>query len=111
LDQLLDRVDPDHAIYIRSDYRYTLQTLRSLGLAERSRFLIYEDLFTQDCVDDLCDWLGIERHQAVLDKRLNPGVGDPLSERQMGLLRDRLAPIYDGLRDDPATAGARRWRW
>lgn len=111
LDQLLDRVDPDHAIYIRSDYRYTLQTLRSLGLAERSRFLIYEDLFTQDCVDDLCDWLGIERHQAVLDKRLNPGVGDALSERQMGLLRDRLAPIYDGLRDDPATAGARRWRW
>jgi hypothetical protein len=111
LDQLLDRVDLDHAIYIRSDYRYTLQTLRSLGLADCSRFLIYEDLFTQDCVDDLCDWLGIERHQAVVDKRLNPGVGDALSERQMGLLRDRLAPIYDGLRDDPATAGARGWRW
>ena len=111
LDQLLDRVDQDHAIYIRSDYRYTLQALRSLGLAERSRFLIYEDLFTQDCVDDLCDWLGIDRHEAVLDKRLNPGVGDALSDRQMGLLRDHLAPIYDGLRDDPATAGARRWRW
>jgi len=111
LDQLLDRVGPEHSIYVRSDYRYTLQTLRSLGLAERSRFLVYEDLFTQDCVDDLCDWLGIDRHEAVLDKRLNPGVGDALSDRQMGLLRDRLAPIYDGLRDDPATAGARRWRW
>lgn len=111
LDQLLDRVDKNHAIYIRSDYRYTLQTLRSLGLAERSKFLIYEDLFTQNCVDDLCEWLGIESHEAVLDKRLNPGVGDALSDRQMAVLRDRLAPIYDGLRDDPATAGARRWRW
>jgi hypothetical protein len=111
LDQLLERVSPEHSIYIRSDYRYTLQTLRSLGLAERSRFLVYEDLFTQDCVDDLCDWLGIARHDAVFDKRLNPGVGDALTDRQMAELRDRLAPIYDGLRDDPATAGARSWRW
>ena len=111
LDQLLERVDHENPIYMRSDYRYTLQTLRSLGLAERSRFLIYEDLFAQDCVDELCDWLGIDRHDAVLDKRLNPGVGDALNDRQMGLLRDRLSPIYDGLRDDPATAGARLWRW
>ena len=111
LDQLLDRVDENHAIYIRSDYRYTLETLRSLGLAERSKFLIYEDLFTQNCVDDLCSWLGIDCHEAVLDKRLNPGVGDALSDRQMDILRERLAPIYDGLRDDPATAGASRWRW
>ena len=111
LDQLLERVDHENPIYMRSDYRYTLQTLRSLGLAERSRFLIYEDLFAQDCVDELCDWLGIDRHDAVLDKRLNPGVGDALNDRQMGLLRDRLSPIYDGLHDDPATAGARLWRW
>ena len=111
LDQLLERVDHENPIYMRSDYRYTLQTLRSLGLAERSRFLIYEDLFAQDCVDAVCDWLGIDRHDAVLDKRLNPGVGDALNDRQMGLLRDRLSPIYDGLRDDPATAGARLWRW
>ena len=111
VDQLLDRVNQDHSIYIRSDYRYTLQTLRSLGLAEKSMFLIYEDLFSQDSVDKLCQWLGIPGCKAVLDKRLNPGVGDSLGDRQMSILRQRLAPIYDGLRDDPATAGASRWRW
>ena len=111
LDQLLDRVDAENPIYIRSDYSYTLKALRSLGLVEQSRFLIYEDLFTQDCMDGLCDWLGLERHEAVLDKRLNPGVGDSLSERQMGVLRERLSPIYDELRREPVTAGASSWRW
>lgn len=111
LDQLLERVDPSSAIFIRSDYRYTLQTLRSLGLADRCRFLIYEDLFSQECVDSLCDWLGIAPHAAVLDKRLNPGVGESLSEEQMAHLRQRLSPIYDDLRHDPATQGASSWRW
>lgn len=111
LDQLLERVDETSSVFIRSDYRYTLKTLRALGLEERSRFLIYEDLFSQASVDSLCDWLGMDRHEAVLDKRLNPGVGESLSERQLSCLRQRLAPIYDDLRHDPATQGASSWRW
>jgi hypothetical protein len=111
LDHLLERVDPFNPIYIRSDYRYTLKTLRDLGLAERCCFLIYEDLFNQDRMDGLCDWLGLPRHEAVIDKRLNPGVGDALSEDQLSMLRDRLAPIYEDLRSDPAVASAASWRW
>jgi len=111
LDQLLERVDQSSAIFIRSDYRYTLHTLRQLGLAERTRFLIYEDLFKQSTVDGLCDWLGLERHEAVFDKRLNPGVGDSLSDQQMGVLRERLDPIYTDLRSDPATQAASSWLW
>lgn len=111
LDQLIERVDATSAIFIRSDYRYTLNTLRALGLEDRCRFLIYEDLFSQDCMDSLCDWLGLDRHEAVLDKRLNPGVGESLSERQLSSLRQRLAPIYDDLRRDPATEAAASWRW
>ena len=111
LDQLLAGVDPSSAIYIRSDYGYTLRTLRALGLESRCKFLIYEDLFTQDCVDALCDWLGLPRHEAVLDKRLNPGVGDALSAPQMADLRERLDPIYEALRHDPAAESAATWRW
>lgn len=111
LDDLLDGVEPGSAVYLRSDYRYTLQTLRNLGLEERSRFLIYETLFTQDCVDALCQWLGMEPHRANLNKRLNPGVGESLNDRQMALLRERLAPIYEDLRHDPATQGAPSWQW
>lgn len=111
LDDLLERVDPSSPIYIRSDYRYTLKMLRDLGLADRSRFMIYEDLFNQECMDALCDWLGLPRHEAVLDKRLNPGVGEALSTPQLATLRDRLAPIYDDLRSDPAVASAASWRW
>ena len=111
LDELVLTVGPASQFYIRSDYRYTLNTLRSLGLEDRCMFLIYEDLFSQDCADALCDWLGLERHKAVLDKRLNPGVGEALAEHHLSALRERLAPIYDGLRHDPAVRSAATWRW
>ena len=111
LDQMLERVDQSSAIFIRSDYRYTLRTLRQLGLVERSRLLIYEDLFNQATVDGLCDWLGLARHEAVFDKRLNPGVGELLTHQQMSALRERLDPIYADLRSDPALQAASSWRW
>lgn len=111
LEELLDRVNPSDPVFIRSDYRYTLQTLRDLGLARQSRFLIYEELFTQRCIDDLCNWLGIEPRSAAFDGRLNSGVGAGLSNRQMAVLRDRLAPIYNDLRLDPATRDAKTWLW
>jgi hypothetical protein len=111
LESLLERVNPSNSIYLRSDYGYTIRALRSLGLETKTKFLVYEHLFRQETVDELCDWLCLGRHHAVLDKRLNPGVGEALSESQMNQLRERLAPIYDELRDDPAVQGASSWRW
>ena len=111
LSSLIDRVTAESAFFIRSDYRYTLQVLRALQLDDRVKFLIYENLFSQDTMDDLCDWLGMERLPATLDKRLNPGVGDALDAAQMNLLRDRLDPIYEELRHDPAVQSAASWRW
>ena len=111
LSSLIDRVTAESAFFIRSDYRYTLQVLRALQLGDRVKFLIYENLFSQDTMDDLCAWLGMERLPATLDKRLNPGVGDVLDAAQMNLLRDRLDPIYEELRHDPAVQSAASWRW
>lgn len=111
LDCLLERVDSSSPVYLRSDYRYTLETLRGLGLQKCSRFLIYEHLFTQDSLDSLCDWLGMQPHKGAFSQRINPGVGESLTDQQMATLRDRLTPIYDGLRHDPATQGAFSWKW
>jgi hypothetical protein len=98
-------------VYVCSDYVYTIRMLRALGLEDRCKFLIYEHLFAQDTLDELCDWLGLERHQAVLDKRLNPGVGQALTDLQLAVLRDRLAPVYSQLMGDPAVQGSSSWRW
>ncbi|MEB3169482.1 MAG: hypothetical protein VKK97_12235, partial [Synechococcaceae cyanobacterium] len=111
LPELLERVGPSHTIYIKSDYRYPLRTLRSLGLADRCRFMIYEDLFKQDSLDSLCDWLGLARHKANVEKALNVGMGEHLTPQQLEELRERLAPIYEGLRHDPVTKAASRWWW
>lgn len=111
LDILVDCVRPGHPVYVCSDYVYTIQMLRTLGLEDRCKFLIYEHLFVQETLDELCDWLGLERHQAVLDKRLNPGVGEALTDVQLEMLRDRLAPVYSQLMGDPAVQGSSSWRW
>lgn len=111
IQDLIDRVEPTDAVFIRSDYRYTLATLRSLGLAERTKFLIYENLFTQECVDDLCDWLGLRRHAANFKKRLNDGAGDQLTSAQFENLRYRLSPIYNDLRNEPLVKSAQTWLW
>ncbi len=111
LDERVSSVCPGDPVYICSDYAYTIQSLRSLGLEDRCRYLIYEDLFSQGTVDGLCDWLGLARHEAVFDRRLNAGVGQSLTAPQMALLRDSLAPIYDQLRDDPAVEHASSWLW
>ena len=55
--------------------------------------------------------MGLARHQAVLHKRLNPGVGQVLASVQLDVLRDRLAPVYTQLVGDPAVQGSSRWRW
>jgi hypothetical protein len=111
IQDLLDRVDPSDAVFIRSDYRYTLATLCTLGLAERTKFLIYEDLFTQECINDLCDWLGLCRHPASFKKRVNNGSGDQFTAAQLENLRARLCPIYDDLRHEPLTQAAHTWLW
>lgn len=111
IDEMLDRIDQSSPFFIRSDYRYTLQTLRSLGLATSTRFLIYEDLFAQECMDDLCDWLGLARHKGDFKKIMNRGSGVNLTPRQFDILRERLTPIYDDLRHDPITQGATTWLW
>lgn len=111
ISELLELVNPISPVFVSSDYRYTISTLRSLGFESKTKFIIYESLFSQETLDELCDWLGLRRHLAVVNKRLNPGIGASLTEDQLAELRDRLSPIYDGLRHDPVTQSVVSWRW
>lgn len=111
INEILDGIDQSSPYFIRSDYRYTLQMLRSLGLATRTKFLIYEDFFTQERMDELCDWLGMARHKGDFQQILNRGGGAHLTPHQFDILRERLMPIYDDLRRDPVTQGASNWLW
>jgi len=111
LDALIAEVGPGHPVFRRSDYRDTLQALREAELLDRAYCIIYEQLFRQEQLDALCGWLGMAHWRADFDQRLNPAVGEGLSAAQLTLLRERLAPIYEGLRHEPLVASAQSWRW
>ena len=111
LDALIAEVAPGHAVFRRSDYRDTLQALRDAGLLDRAYCIIYEQLFSQAEMDSLCRWLGMANHPADFEQRLNPSVGEGLSSRQMAQLRQRLDPIYQGLRNEPLVSSFSGWAW
>lgn len=111
LDVLIAEVAPGHPVFRRSDYRETLQVLRDASLLDRTYCIIYEQLFRQEQIDDLCAWLGMARFQADFDRRLNPAVGEGLSPAQLAQLRERLEPIYDGLRHECLVCSFPGWCW
>ncbi|MEM0936645.1 MAG: sulfotransferase [Pseudomonadota bacterium] len=47
-----------------NDYRHTLETLDASVAADRRRVLFMEELFDQETLDGLCDFLGVGRHEA-----------------------------------------------
>lgn len=111
LDALIDEVAPGHPVFRRSDYRETLQALRDASLLNRTYCIIYERLFHQERLDALCQWLGMSRCRADFNRRLNPAVGDGLSSSQLARLRERLEPIYKGLRHESLVSWFSGWSW
>lgn len=108
---LVAQVTPDDAVYMRSDYGHTLDTLDRAGLRDRARLLYFETLFRPETMRGLCDWLDLEFREPEADRKRNVGVGEGLTPEQMHDLRDRLDPIYVDLRARGLGTEMAGWWW
>lgn len=111
IDTLVEGVNKDSYVWMRSDYGHTTDALKEAGVLDRTRLLYSETLFRPETIRDLCTWLNLDYRRPNVDKRVNAGRGEDLNERQMHRLRERLDPLYRDLETRGFKAEAPGWWW
>jgi len=84
------------AIFKRGDYKTTIQNLDLAFPESDRRYVFFEELFKQQTLQKLCDFIGID--MINFDVASNPNVGrslDKPSTNSWNRVRDEMAPIYD----------------
>lgn len=79
----------------RGNYARTLADLDATVPAERWRAVFYENLFSQDGADEICDFLDIARLSADGARRVNEGRRVPIPPAIERAFFDALRPQYD----------------
>ncbi len=83
----------------RYDYVTAMRNLRSVFPPEKLHFAFYEELFTQEAIDRLCEFLGISPLPAQFERSRNVSVKMPLGPALRRKIVERLAPQYTYMRD------------
>lgn len=81
----------------RANYARTMDALEAAVPRERIRYVFYEDLFTQQSIDNVCAFLGIPSVTFHGDKRINLGRSASLPTEVETMLESALAPQYDAM--------------
>jgi hypothetical protein len=90
----------DNFDLVRSRYDLTIARLEAAVGAEKVIYLFYETMFQQSEMDRLCDFLGIARKPASVDRRVNGGndTATAVDDALWRAMRTNLAPVYDFVR-------------
>lgn len=111
IDEIIATIDESSPIFMRSDYRTTLNEMDSAQLGGAGMTLIYEEMFQEKSIVQLCQWLGLSYIKPDFDTRYNASSGEKTSEEQKLLIRERLQPIYTGLAQRFGNNRPVSWRW
>ncbi len=90
--------DPQDTSLLRSRYDLTIERLEAAVPRERIAYFFFETLFRQEEVDRLTDFLGVARHPARFERKVNAARGAQAAEPDVAALEARaleaLAPTY-----------------
>lgn len=86
-------------IQARGDYRSALERLGAALRPSQLLVLFYEELFSDEAVSRICDFLGLPRQQAALKVPVNVGPQARLSKTQTRHARGWLADQYVYVQD------------
>ncbi|MES0827098.1 sulfotransferase [Ruegeria sp. SCP11] len=110
VDQFIEQLSPESREYQRSDYTMTLEAYRQSGVKIPLKTFFYEDLFNDNSIHEICEFMNLEFRQANFEKRVNEAKAYKVTQEQKQRIRERLDPIYlklaDYLSDKPAA-----WQW
>ncbi|MFV2003323.1 MAG: sulfotransferase [Paracoccaceae bacterium] len=81
-------------IQARGDYRGALERLGAALRPSQLLVLFYEELFSNEAVNRICEFLGLPRQQAALQVPVNVGPSAPMSKTQRQHARGWLADQY-----------------
>jgi hypothetical protein len=92
--------DAEHFDLVRSRYDLTIARLEAAVGAEKVFYVFYETMFQQSEMDRLCDFLGIARTPASVDRRVNGGndTATAVDDELWRAMRTTLDPVYDFVR-------------
>lgn len=79
----------------RSDYERTITALETAVPAADILYLFYEDLFTDQSLQRLCDFAGLRFVPGQYDERVFAGITADAPEGWARAARDKMAGVYD----------------
>ncbi|UWQ05650.1 sulfotransferase [Aliiroseovarius crassostreae] len=94
IEKFLSEEDSDLHI-LRSNYRRTINNLLKVVPRERVHFEYYETLFSDDAIQRLCAFAGLEPAKALFEKRVHKGLRYPNFAAPVEKLRQALNPQYN----------------
>lgn len=94
----------------RADYARTTAALEAATARDRIHYAFYEDLFSQDSVDRICAFLGIDPVPASTDRKVNAGRSGAMPDDIAAMLTRGLMPQYTAALDRFGDAVPPAWR-
>ncbi len=111
IDDAIEKLTAKENWYQRSDYIVTIENFRKSGTSLKFQTFVYEDLFTNESVMQLCNFLGIEFMKPDFKKQVNVARGPKISSGQKARIREKLDPLYRQLADFFGDEKPAKWRW
>ncbi len=95
IDELLNMLlmGRQNHILARSSYSGTLFALSKVP-KHAVKYMFYENLFTDEGVSDLCDFLDVGFHAGDYGRRIRSGSDKGMTDQQRDILRWLTAPVY-----------------
>lgn len=77
------------------DYNGAVERMDAVFDPATTQFNFFETFLTQEGIDGLCDFIGVSRHDAQVNRKINQTDPKPLSDAQRAGLYARFQPVYE----------------
>ncbi|MEM9436608.1 MAG: sulfotransferase [Pseudomonadota bacterium] len=89
----------ENQVTVRGDYKDAITRLEAAIPPEKRKVMFMEELVTQSGYDAFCDWVGLARRPAPVEKKVHQGAKVTMNPGFEGKALEMLKPQYEFVRD------------